>query len=187
MCLLILHYLNCGHTALASGFPCPLGLDASSSVRAGLWTLITYQQAVEMVTGSADATAAEVPGRPAAAANGNGNAAAAEAPEEENGDARSDSNILEPGESFAVTEDGRFVLGAAFQVPSREEALRDAGNASGMAWVADSTNGDAVAVNDFVPLMSGGRSGEGAPAGLNNGVSSGSNNGNGNNSNSSQE
>ncbi|RYP87346.1 hypothetical protein DL769_000550 [Monosporascus sp. CRB-8-3] len=129
-----------------------------------------------MTTGSADATAAEAPGQPVTAANGNGSAAAAaEAPEEENGG-------LEPGESFAVTEDGRFVLGAAFQVPSREDALRDAGNTSGMAWVADPTNGDvAVVVDDFVPLMSGGRSGEGAPAGVNNGVSSSGNGKNGDN------
>ncbi|RYP34933.1 hypothetical protein DL767_004010 [Monosporascus sp. MG133] len=139
-----------------------------------------------------EATAAEAPGQPATAANGNGNvvAAAAEAPEEENSDdARSDSGVLEPGESFAVTENGRFVLGAAFRVPSREEALRGAGNASGMAWVAQPTNGDAAVVGDFVPLMSGGRSGEGAPAGVSNGVgngvSSSNNNGNGNNSNSS--
>ncbi|RYO82331.1 hypothetical protein DL766_008701 [Monosporascus sp. MC13-8B] len=128
-----------------------------------------------MTTGSAGATPAEAPGQPVTAA-------AAEAPEE-NGDARSGSSGLEPGESFAVTEDGRFVLGAAFQVPIREEALRDAGNASGMAWVADPTNGDVIAVDDFVPLMSGGRSVEGAPAGVNNGVSISSNgnssNGNG--------
>ncbi|RYP23075.1 hypothetical protein DL765_001330 [Monosporascus sp. GIB2] len=126
-----------------------------------------------MTTGSANATAAEAPGQPVAAA-------AAESPGEK-GDARSGSSGLEPGESFAITEDGRFVLGAAFQVPSREEALRDAGNASGMAWVADPTNGDVVAVDGFVPLMSGGRSGEGAPAGVNNGVSSSSNGNNNNN------
>ncbi|RYP56498.1 hypothetical protein DL771_011817 [Monosporascus sp. 5C6A] len=130
-----------------------------------------------MTTGDADATAAEAPGQPVTAANGNSNAAAAaEAPEEENG------GVLEPGDSFAVTEDGRFILGAAFQVPSREEALRDAGNASGMAWVADPTNGDVAAVvDDFVPLMSGGRSGEGAPAGVNNGASSSGNGNDGHN------
>ncbi|RYP65840.1 hypothetical protein DL770_008917 [Monosporascus sp. CRB-9-2] len=126
-----------------------------------------------MTTGSSDATAAEAPGQPATT----------EAPEEENGDARSDSSVLEPRESFAVTEDGRFVLGAAFQLPSREEALRDAGNASGTAWVASSTNGDAVVVDDFIPLMSGGRSGEGAPAD----VSNGNGNNNSSTSNSSQE